>query len=194
MKRLLRLYPPAWRSRYEVEVSDLLDEVPSSLRAAADLIRGAFREWVHLAARPAGVALSQPVGGPPMLANPLQRHSTSLALLAFLLVIPSLLFVASSLLAYEVGVPGLAARIEPIVQAFTALGWVDPFLLLAPMVGFLISLAPVVRIGFTSEGPELRITIGLRARAFNLVVLVVCVMLGGVLAGYLLIEFLSETR
>jgi hypothetical protein len=37
-------------------------------------------------------------------------------------------------------------------------------------------------------------TIGVRARAFNLVVVVVCVLLGGLLAGYLMVEFLSETR
>lgn len=129
-----------------------------------------------------------------MLANPLQRHPTSLALLALLLVVPSLLFVAFSLLAYEVGVPGLAVRMEPIVRATTEPLWVDPFLLLAPFVAFLIALVPLVRIGFTTEGPELRITIGVRARALNLAVLVLCVLLGGSLASYLLIEFLYEAR
>jgi hypothetical protein len=179
--------------RYEAEVSDLLSEVPSSPRAAADLIRGAFREWVQLAVRPP-LSIPQPVGGPPMLANPLQRHPNTLALLALLLVVPSLLFVVFSLLAYQVGVPGLAARMEPIVQAITAPLWVDPFLLLAPFVAFLFALLPLVRVGFTSEGPEGRMTIGVRARAFNLVVVVVCVLLGGLLAGYLMVEFLSETR
>lgn len=125
MKRLLRLYPPAWRTRYEAEVGDLLAEVPSSPRAAFDLIRGAFREWVQLAAPPP-LVLTQPVGGPPVRANPLQCHPTSLALLALFLVAPSLLFVAFSLLAYQVGVPGLAARMEPIVKAITALGWWTP--------------------------------------------------------------------
>ena len=129
-----------------------------------------------------------------MLANPLQRHPTSLALLAMVVVAPSLVFVVFSLLAYQVGVPGLAARMEPIIQAINALGWVDPILVLAPFVAFVISLAPLVRIGFTREGPELRVTVGVRAQALNLVVLMVCVVLGGILANYLLVEFLHEAR
>lgn len=193
MKRLLRLYPPAWRTRYEAEVGDLLDEVQSSPRAAADLIRGAFREWVHLAARP-DQTLIQPSGGPPMLPNPVQRHPISLALLALILVVPSLLGVAFSFLAYQVGVPGLAARMEPIVQAVTAPRWVDLYLFLAPFAAFLIALVPLVRIGFMSEGPELRMTIGVRGLALNLVVLVICVMLGAVLGDSLLLEFLHEGR
>lgn len=193
MKRLLRLYPPTWRTRYQVEVGDLLEEVPSSRGAALDLLRGAFREWIHLAARPA-LALGQPVGGPPMLANPLQRHPTSLALLALVVVAPTLVFILFSMLAYEIGVPGLTARIEPIVQAVTAPRWVDLYLLLAPFVAFLIALVPLLRIGFATDGPELRVTLGVRARAFNLVVLVICVLLGGLLAGHILVEFLYETR
>lgn len=41
-KRLLRLYPEAWRERYGEEMSALLDETPASLGATSDLLRGAL--------------------------------------------------------------------------------------------------------------------------------------------------------
>jgi hypothetical protein len=41
-KRLLSLYPEAWRERYGPEMSVLLDETPPSLAAVLDLLRGAL--------------------------------------------------------------------------------------------------------------------------------------------------------
>ncbi len=41
-KRLLLLYPEAWRERYGDEMSALLDETPASIRATVDLLRGAL--------------------------------------------------------------------------------------------------------------------------------------------------------
>lgn len=40
-KRLLSLYPEAWRERYGEEMSALLDETPPSITAILDLLRGA---------------------------------------------------------------------------------------------------------------------------------------------------------
>ena len=45
-RAILRCYPPAWRRRYADEVRSLLDETHPSWRSAADLTRGALREWV----------------------------------------------------------------------------------------------------------------------------------------------------
>lgn len=47
MKFLLRLYPAAWRSRYETEVSALLDERPMHIGDAQDLLRGALDAHRH---------------------------------------------------------------------------------------------------------------------------------------------------
>ena len=127
-----------------------------------------------------------------MVEHPLQHHSTSLALLALLVVAPTLLFVVLSILAYEVGIPGLAARIEPFILAATAPSWVDLFLLLSPFVAVLITLVPLVSIGFSRVGNELRLSIGLRARMLNVVVLVICVLIGGLLVNHVLVEFLLE--
>jgi hypothetical protein len=115
-----------------------------------------------------------------------------LAILALLLVGPTFVFIVASLLAYEIGVPGLAATIEPIVAALTGPPWVDLFLLAAPFVAFLIAVSPLVSIGFARADGELRVTFGFRARALNIVVLALCIALGGLLAGYLLVEFMFE--
>ena len=52
---LIRLYPQAWRDRYEAEVLDLLDQRPGSVGASIDLIRGAADAHLH----PQGL-----IGGP----------------------------------------------------------------------------------------------------------------------------------
>jgi MFS family permease len=41
-KRLLSLYPDAWRDRYRDEMSALLDQTPPSITATLDLLRGAL--------------------------------------------------------------------------------------------------------------------------------------------------------
>ena len=51
MSGLLRLYPAAWRDRYESEVRDLLLTHPSSVGDRIDLLRGAFDAWIHPQAR-----------------------------------------------------------------------------------------------------------------------------------------------
>jgi MFS family permease len=49
-KRLLMLYPEAWRDRYGTEMSALLDETPPSVAATLDLVRGALA--AHLRSLP----------------------------------------------------------------------------------------------------------------------------------------------
>ncbi len=41
-KRLLSLYPEAWRDRYGEEISALLDQTPASITGTVDLLRGAL--------------------------------------------------------------------------------------------------------------------------------------------------------
>jgi hypothetical protein len=47
MTRLVRLYPAAWRERYEVELRALLDERPQDVRDRLDIIRGAIDAHLH---------------------------------------------------------------------------------------------------------------------------------------------------
>jgi hypothetical protein len=91
VSRLVRLYPPAWRDRYLVELEDLLAVRPPTLRDRIDLLRGAVDAWIHpqLVARPsrqseeapgsrrfAGVAAV--VGGGLWIAGGLTIFTTSL--------------------------------------------------------------------------------------------------------------------
>ncbi len=46
MRSLLKLYPPAWRRRYEAELAALLEEQRIGSRGALDLIRGAADAWI----------------------------------------------------------------------------------------------------------------------------------------------------
>jgi hypothetical protein len=54
--RLLRLYPRAWRERYEEEMLALLEDARLGWRGRADLLRGAIDARVHAASRVPGAA------------------------------------------------------------------------------------------------------------------------------------------
>ena len=47
MSRLVRLYPAAWRSRYEAELVDLLSSRPPTVLERIDIVRGALDAHVH---------------------------------------------------------------------------------------------------------------------------------------------------
>ena len=46
MKWLLKLYPPAWRERYEDEMAALLEEQKAGTRSIIDVLRGAADAWI----------------------------------------------------------------------------------------------------------------------------------------------------
>jgi hypothetical protein len=50
VKPLLRLYPRSWRARYGREMETLVDEMPSDLGVALDLLIGAVRAYAVLVA------------------------------------------------------------------------------------------------------------------------------------------------
>jgi hypothetical protein len=47
MSRLLRLYPPRWRARYEVEFRALLEEQRPTFADRIDILRGALGAWLN---------------------------------------------------------------------------------------------------------------------------------------------------
>ncbi|MBA2719167.1 MAG: hypothetical protein H0U52_08025 [Chloroflexi bacterium] len=47
MRRLIGLYPRAWRERYGAEFDDLLDDRPATLRDQLDIAAGAIDAWIH---------------------------------------------------------------------------------------------------------------------------------------------------
>lgn len=186
---ILRLYPSAWRRRYGDELSDLLDELPATPASTLDLLRGALTlHFRALTDRLAPRLVS--AGGPPMPTHPLQRHPTAAALVAGLLLAPTLTFVGISILAYDIAVPGWAAAVDPVLAALAAP--LDLFLLAAPFVAFLIAALPLIGLRMERVEGELRVTLALRARALNLVILLLAVLVGGILVGHVIGEFLVE--
>jgi hypothetical protein len=192
MRPILRLYPSAWRRRYGDELADLLEELPATPTITLDLLRGAvtlhIRAFVdRLAPRLASA------GGPPMPTHPLQRHPTATALIAALITAPTLIFVALSFFAYQLELPGMQAWLQPFMDGLAqAPRIVDLFLLVAPFIAFVIAALPLIGLRLDRIDGELRITLALRARTLNLIVLAVCVVVGGFLASHLLVEFLFE--
>ena len=192
MKPILRLFPSAWRRRYGEELTDLLEEMPATPATTVDLLRGAAT--LHMRAfldRLAPRLVS--AGGPPMPTHPLQRHPTATALIAALIAAPTVIFVAISFLAYQLELPGMQAWIQPFMDGLArAPRIVDMFLLGAPFLAFLIAALPLIGLRMERIDGELRITLALRARTLNLIVVGVCVLVGGLLASHLIVEFLFE--
>jgi hypothetical protein len=192
MKPILRLYPSAWRRRYGEELSNLLEEVPATPATTVDLLRGAAT--LHMRAfldRLAPRLVS--AGGPPMPTHPLQRHPTATALIAALITAPTVIFVALSFLAYQLELPGMQTWLQPFMDGLAqAPRIVDLFLLGAPFLAFLIAALPLIGLRLERVDGELRITLALRARTLNLIVLGICVVVGGFLASHLIVEFLFE--
>lgn len=191
MKRIVRLYPSAWRRRYGAELSDLLDEMPSTPATTLDLLRGAFTLHMRvLLDRLAPRLLA--AGGPSMPTHPFQRHPTASALVAALVVTPTALFIGFSLLAYQVEVPGLGATVGPVVDALTRPRIVDLFLIGAPFLAFVVAALPLISLRAARADGELRISLALRARGLNLLVLVVSLVVGSLLVWHVVIEFILE--
>ena len=192
MKRLLRLYPASWRARYEMEMLTLLDELPGDRSMAVDLFRGALDERARAAWRRIPEA-PLPAGGPPTFFRPFHRHPTTLAFIALLLVAPTATFVILSFLTYELGLTALRTLVEPALLALNeSTRLLNLALLTAPFLAFVVALAPLVGIGVSRARSELRLTLSFRARAVNIAVIVLCVIVGGILAGHIVLETLLE--
>lgn len=192
MKRILRLYPTAWRRRYGEELSDLLEELPATPATTVDLLRGAATLHMRALLERVAPRLAS-AGGPSMPTHPLQRHATATALVAALIAAPTIIFVAVSFLAYQLELPGMQAWLQPFMDGLNqAPRIVDLFLLGAPFLAFAIAAIPLIGLRMERFDGELRITLALRARTLNVLVLAACVLIGGFLASHLLVEFLFD--
>jgi hypothetical protein len=186
MRRLLRLYPAAWRARYEGELAALLDELPANREMAVDLVRSALREHARAAWRRIPEAPT-PAGGPPMFYRPMHRHSTKAAAAALILVAPTTILLALPLLAYDLGASALAAIFEPALRALAFAPVVAGFLVIAPFLALVVAAVPLTGIGLAHVDRELRLTLALGLRATNLSVVGLCLVVGGLLAWHLLV-------
>ena len=126
-----------------------------------------------------------------MPTHSLQRHPTATALVAALIAAPTAIFVTVSILAYQLELPGMQAWLQPFMDGLQqAPRIVDLLLVGAPFLAFLIAALPLIGLRLERIDGELRVTLGLRARTLNVIVLGVCLVVGGFLVNYFLAEFL----
>ena len=171
---LLRLYPAGWRARYGEELAALLAETRPGPRTWIDLARGGLRERARAARN----------GGLTMKLETAWRHPGRWSAAAALLILPTALAVGLSLLAHELGAMALTGWVDELMRAVDAARPVDLYLVVAPLLGVGVALAPLVRLDLTDG--EARIAI--RARAANLAVAVVALGLGLLLIGHIVTE------
>jgi hypothetical protein len=87
----------------------------------------------------------------------------------------------------------MQAWLEPFMEGLQqAPGIVDLFLLAAPLLALLLAALPLIGLRLERIDGELRVTLGLRARTLNLLVLTGCLLVGGFLAWHVALEFLLE--
>lgn len=183
---LLRCYPPAWRDRYGDELLALLADTSLTPRIAVDVAAGGFRQR----ARVARLAVN---GGMTMTIGPAWRHPTAFALLAAVLLLPTFVFVAGSLLAYQFDVLPARITLEPMLDAIAGWRAMDLYLVMAPFLAGIAAVAPLVRIGLDRRAGGVEAVLSVRALSLNLLIALLAVMLGGLLVWHILAEAILQT-
>ena len=178
---LLRCYPPAWRHRYGDELLDLLSDVQLTPRVLLDVASSG------LALRATGARRALQ-GDTVMTIRPAWRHPTAFAVVGALLILPTLFFVVSSLLAYELDLTAVRDFVGPIQAALTSARAVDLLLVLAPALAAMAAIAPLLRLGWERRDGTLQAVVTVRALALNVVVGMLAIGLGGLLVWHIVVE------
>lgn len=180
----LRLYPSAWRARYGDELAALVEE---SEPRGMDLLDLAL---VGIGLRVSSLRTSD--GGFSMIIGPAHRHPTAFAVGAMALMLPTVAFVALSLLGHELGLTGIAERVDPVISFVTAPRFVDLALVMAPAISLLLAVAPLLELGLRGAPGQRVVTVGLQLRGGNLVVAALAVTVGALLVGHMLAEMVVQ--
>ena len=193
LHRLLMLYPPACRRRYGPELEALVDETGLPLRATVDLALAAAPAWMRHLIR----QLEEP-----QMVTLAWQHPRTLAVAAFLLLVPTGVVVIGSLLAYELAVPGFVGWVEPMMAAIANLGAVDVLIVTAPALALIAAILPLVRVGLERRAPEAdaadgatgsaSLVIGVRLLWSNLLIALAAVAIGGLLVVHIVSEAVLE--
>jgi hypothetical protein len=176
---LLSLYPRSWRERYGNELTDLIDATGLTPRVAFDVARGAARER----ASTARLALA---GGGTMVIGPAYRHPTSWAVVALIVLAPTLTFVALSVLTYQVGLTGLVGFMEPLNQWLSGQRIVSLLLAASPAIALLLAAAPLLRLELRKNDTGGTATIDVRMKVLNVAIGLLALLVGGLLVLHVL--------
>lgn len=182
---LLLAYPAAWRSRYGAELEQLVDDSGLNPAAALDIVRAGLSE------RRRSMTQSH-LGGTGMLIGPAYRHPSRLAILALVVLAPTLVFVVGSLLAYQLGVQALVGPMESANALLNGQRFLDLILVLSPAIALLLALVPLVRLDFRTSNVGREAVLGLRLRAANVALGLAAVAIGGLLLWHIVFESVME--
>jgi hypothetical protein len=185
IRLLLLCYPRAWRRRYGGELEQLVADSGLSWSVAVDLIRAGLEER----GRAVRSALT---GGSGMVIGPAWRHPTGLALLALVVVSPTMLFVVGSLLAYQFGVEGLRSPIDSVNQFLAGRRIIDLALVISPAIALVLAVAPLVRLDLRDGGSGREAVVGIRLRLANVLVGATALVIGALLVWHIVVESVME--
>ena len=170
----LRLHPAAWRARYADEVGDLIDDSDSSLTDAADLARSALDHHLE--------------GATPMRFEPAYRHPTGWAVVAALVLLPTFAIVALSVIGHELGITAVATATDPFMRWLDTIRPLDLLLVVAPLVAFVVALAPLLDLSLERVDGERTVAVRLRTLTGNLAVAAAAFLTGSALVAHIVTE------
>ena len=145
IRRLIRLYPSAWRDRYGDELQELVESVGLSPSTAFDLLANAMTERVRPPSR-------RIAGGPSVTPDRPGWGSTALAIIGFVVLVPTLVFISFSVLIYNVGVP--IDSIRSIIEVAISIVPIDIGFAVLPFVALAAAAAPLFRFSLTRDTQE----------------------------------------
>jgi hypothetical protein len=175
---VVRHFPASWRARYESEVLELIEDSDSSIGDAVDLAADAARQHV--------------LGGTPMRLDSAHRHPGAFALVAALLLLPTLAVVALSLVGHELGVVAVARAVDPVIVALSSVRVIDLGLVVAPLVAFVVAVLPLLDLRLERAQAASVLALRVRAVPVNVVVAALALLVGAALVGHIVTESVLE--
>jgi hypothetical protein len=183
---LLRLFPRAWRARYGEELLDLVSDSGLTPRAAADIARAGLVERVR-------ATRSALLGGVSMTFGPAWRHPTAWAFVGLVALVPMMLFIAMSFATdYQLARAGLDGFAISVQSWLNTNRLADLVLVSLPAIAALFAGVPLVRLGVNHIDGSSEVSLSVRLRALNVVVVVVALGIGSLLVGHILFESVMQ--
>lgn len=184
IRLILRLYPRAWREQYGHELLDLIAAEGMRPTDVLDLLRAAAQ------ARFASMVGAKQ-GGEPMTLGVAWRHPTAWALVGFVLLLPTGLFVTGSLAAFQLGAAGLQEPMRVIGGTIDRSPALVVVLLAAPVLALAAATLPLLHLSRGPAASESVAIIGIRLRRMNIAVITVALALAAILVWYSVGEMLT---
>lgn len=124
--------------------------------------------------------------------EPAHRHPRTFAVVAAVVLLPTALVVAVSVLGHELGMSAVARVVDPFIASIDTYRPFDLALIVAPAVALLLAAIPLIdlRLERGSDGAALRVRV--RAIGWNLAVAAMALAVGLLLVAHVVTESVLE--